>query len=199
MKKPSLALVLVCMVGCQMGNGIPDRPEAVQSSNRDLSHRQSKQECSTAFPSVHRSGGKIIFSDGNGGRGLPGIIRYAGVAGEIYSGTTFYTCDDNFFNTPVPQGYRADWWGAWGMCYAMCSISFGNGNRAGYIYSGNWVAGRTYYLYMFTLRSKDFIESYQVGPVDFKRSTLKIMSPFANGFLWPTSDSVALEIVHPMP
>jgi hypothetical protein len=115
-----------------------------------------------------------------------------------------FSCPTSDPIAPTPQGYTADWFGSWTLiCHDGCNgITFANAGLDGSIVSNVWSQNETYYLYLYTLYTRQFIASYQIGPVTpgkNGRSSLAFASPFENGFVYPTNEAIALEIVHPSP
>jgi hypothetical protein len=131
-----------------------------------------------------------------------GPLTYAPLTGKVYSRGSFYSCLYNEFKLPIPVGYSADWFGAWSACSVDCNFSFKAGQLTSYTQSDIWVPGRSYYLYLYTAMGGQYIESYQIGPVEVLKKydyvpVLPFSSPLQNGFTWPVNYFVAFEIVHP--
>jgi hypothetical protein len=197
-----LAAIFLASAGCQ-GLSTPGSPEPGSAPLAKISNPADAPCTIVSDHHVIRTKGGI-----EGISGIPsstfagGPLRYAPLTGKVYSRGSFYSCLYNEFNLPIPVGYSADWFGAWSACSVDCNFSFKAAQLTSYTQSDIWVPGRSYYLYLYTAMGGQYIESYQIGPVEVLKKydyvpVLPFSSPLQNGFTWPVNDFVAFEIVHP--
>lgn len=134
-----------------------------------------------------------------------GEFGYAAINGGGTVQGLVFSCPTSDPIAPIPRGYTPDWFGSWTLYCStdddVCAdVSFGNGNLKGHIISDAWVASRTYYLYLYSDDTRQYIESYKIGPVNATKdgsSRITSESPFENGLTYPQNDGYSLEIVHP--
>ena len=203
-----LAVILIpaALSACSAANALgvtpAPNPAARQSATRA---RQNYQVCGSAeHKQISKAGGSQRLPHITGQREFYGTFSYAAFTATGKTGSLIFSCPTSDPIAPTPQGFAADWFGSWTLiCSHGCnSLSFANASLQGSIISKSWSMSETYYLYLYDLYSRQYIASYQVGPVTPGRngySTLAFASPFENGFLYPQNDAVALEIVHPSP
>ena len=135
-------------------------------------------------------------------RTLYGEFAYGSFAEKRRVKSFTWSCPSDDPIAPVPQGYTPDWFGSWWLeCPYLCGgLTFGRGQLSGHVVSQYWSTNTTYYLYVYALYTKQYIESYQIGPVTKSQKgqpSIAFASPFENGFVYPTKDAVVLEIAHP--
>jgi hypothetical protein len=171
--------------------------QAVLPAHVPLAAKPADSDCGVyEEPRLSPKGGHMIIptvpSTGNFG----GLFQYAPLSAELHLDSLFYSCPDNAYNVPVPEGYAADWFGLWQVCDGECPFSFGDAKVKMYVKSTTWAKKVPYFLYVYATPSGVLLESYSIGSADSKKGRIEFASPFANGLAWPTDDSISLEIVH---
>lgn len=178
-------------------------PASAVSSTQARPHRDYQVCGESGFKSLDKQGGiekvphiagkkQFMGTFGFGAMDVPGRVE-----GLVFS------CPTSDPIAPVPPGYTPDWFGSWTLSCkkdSVCTgLTFANANLTGMIASNAWLTNRTYYLYLYTLYTRQFIESYQIGPVTagtHGNYDLNFTSPFENGLAYPPNEAYALEIVH---
>jgi hypothetical protein len=124
-----------------------------------------------------------------------GDFGYAPISGGGKVKGLVFSCSTSDPLAPIPQGYSPDWFGSWTLYCSdhneCASVSFGNGRLSGNITSDVWLSSRTYYLYVYASDSRQYIESYQIGPVTPRKhgnSSISFDSPFENGLTYPEDE-----------
>jgi hypothetical protein len=156
------------------------------------------------FPPLHPSGGSQRVPHIVGSRELSGSFQYAAFHWRARVKSLTESCPPDTDYLPVPNGYTADWFGVWSLvCRSGCGgLTFEPAQLSGAIESSTWIEGTNYFLYVYTGETKQFLESYAIGPVTTDKRgkpVLNFASPFENRFVYPANDDVGLEIVHPTP
>ena len=162
-----------------------------------LATKRTDSDCGVwKEPQLRSKGGHMIIptvpSTGNFG----GYFQYAPLSTGLNAISLFYSCPDNAYNVPVPQGYAADWFGLWEVCDGTCPFSFENAKVKMYVKSSTWAKKTPYFLYVYATSSGTLMESYPIGTANSKKGKIEFASPFANGLSWPQNDTISLEIVH---
>jgi hypothetical protein len=160
--------------------------------------------CGTTDQGVRTKGGEqsvpVVLNSPNFG----GYFAYGPMSKKHKSRSVVVSCSDNYYGIPVPKGYSPDWFGEWDPCFdkSCNSLGFGGTGLVGEIQSSTWLPGVQYFMFLYTIGSAQFIESYPIGPLSTKKrnpGVLSFSSPFQNGFVYPSNDEVGLEIVHQSP
>jgi hypothetical protein len=194
------------LVACGGGAGSMPTAGSAPSAQTSLAGRGPDYEVcgERGFSRLDPSGGQQGVPHIAKEKQFMGDFGYAAIQGAGKFQGLVFSCPTSDPIAPTPQGYTADWFGSWTLyCKgnAGCGgVSFANGNLMGSITANVWVPSRTYYLYVYTLYSRQLIESYQIGPVTPGKhgdSGISFASPFENGFTYPQGEAYALEIVHP--
>ena len=205
MRTSNALLLITCLTACQgTGSGATVPSSAVVQMNR--TSKPDYQVCGErGFSPLDSSGGIEKVPHIAKQKQFMGRFGYAAISGGGSVQGLVFSCPTSDPIAPVPQGYTPDWFGSWTLYCKddnLCSgVSFGNANLTGKIISNAWVPSRTYYLYVYTDYSRQYIESYPIGPVTRdkhgRNSSITFSSPFENGMAYPPNDGYALEIVHP--
>jgi hypothetical protein len=199
---PTMLILIASVVGCA-GNmsGPTTSSELVQTSVR-----HNYQVCGErGFSPLDSNGGIQKVPHIAKFKQFMGKFAYAAIGGGGKVLGLVFSCPTSDPIAPVPKGYTPDWFGSWTLyCKRddLCSsVSFANADLTGQIISNVWIASQTYYLYVYTSDSRQYIESYQIGPVTPGKhggdSSIAFNSPFENGLTYPVDEGYALEIVHP--
>lgn len=194
----------ICLTACQGGG-----PNVVPSSSATDANGQAAraiQVCGQrGFGPLDSAGGVQKVPHIALHKQFMGKFGYAAISGGGDVQGLAGSCPIGDPIAPVPKGYSPDWFGSWTLYCStdgdLCSgVSFSKGSLQGHIVSRAWVPSRTYYLYLYTGDTEQFIESYKIGPVKRDKNgeqTITFDSPFENGLTYPVNDGYALEIVHP--
>jgi hypothetical protein len=203
MQKASiLAALPLVFAACQATKAI-EPPSTVTAPLVAARGFPANEACGeAAVHALDKSGGAQRIAHIPDRHTLYGEFGYGSFAGKRRVKSFAWSCPTDDPIAPVPQGYTPDWFGSWWLeCPYLCGgLTFGQGQLSGHIASPHWSANTTYYLYVYALYTKQYIESYQIGPVtktNKGQPSITFASPFENGFVYPTKDAVVLEIAHP--
>jgi hypothetical protein len=201
---PVAALVLASCQANFASSPIGAPNYVLTSHQRSIASRAPTFPCSSNPEYIRGKGGKIANPSVPGSGDFSGTYYYAKIASEKFKNVDTHvdSCSSNYYGVPVPQGYTPDWFGAWALCEgsACNSFSFGPGNLEMSLESSTWDLTTSYYMYLYTLKGQQLIESYPIGSPTTKGKNKRILtfsSPYQNGFVYPQNDYVGLEIVHP--
>jgi hypothetical protein len=203
MRTAPIALALTAsLVACQGSGAVPSANAGLAGTSRSIA--RNYEVCGErGFSALDSGGGVQKIPHITDQKQLMGDFGYAAIDGGGTVQGLVFSCPTSDPIAPIPQGYAPDWFGSWTLSCSQggCpGVSFANGHLRGHIVSNAWVASRTYYLYLYQDYARQYIESYQVGPVKTAgngNSSLDFDSPFENGLAYPENDGYSLEIVHP--
>lgn len=205
MQKPLiLAALPLVLAAYQAANSIQP-PSAVTPPLAGARGLPANEACGEAtVHALDKSGGTQRIAHIPDRRTLYGEFGYGSFAEKRRVKSFTWSCPTDDPIAPVPQGYTPDWFGSWWLeCPSLCGgLTFGQGQLSGHIVSHYWSTNTTYYLYVYALYARQYIESYQIGPVTKTKKgqpSIAIASLFENGFVYPIKDAVVLEIAHPTP
>jgi hypothetical protein len=193
-----VTIALVCLEACtEIGS-----PHLAQTPSLSVSHKSPAADMNCNYVNDHKglnpNGGKQMV-DGiqQNGYNFTLAFKYAGYSPAIRPKPRVVTCDYNYFNIPVPQGFTADWFGWWQTRESTDNLTFEPAALSGDVYSSTWVANTHYYLYVYITETGQLLESYETQGFNPKKGTVIFDSPFENGFVIPVNMTISLEIVHP--
>jgi hypothetical protein len=192
-----VTIALVCLDACtEIGS-----PHLAQAPSLSIS-RASATDTHCNFVSDNKG-----WKPSGGKQTVPGIpeygynfsfaFKYAGYSPVIRPNPVLFTCDYNYFNAPVPQGFTADWFGWLQPRESTDNLTFEPAALSGDVYSSTWVANTHYYLYVYITETGQLLESYETQGFNPKKGAVIFDSPFENGFVIPVNMTISLEIVHP--
>jgi hypothetical protein len=195
-------LIAVSLSACQSAMSLP---AANNLSQRQATVRSTVAGDTTCLDVISRRANVLrragsIFSPYKIALGPRGHWRYGPQDKRVRGQIEFRTCDYNYFNVPVPDGYTAVWFGGLHLCDDACTFTFGTFDTTAVTYAvgtSKFPAASQYYLYAYTGNGKQLIESYPIEGLDRANRRLVFTSPLQNGFVWPFDDFVVFEIVAP--
>jgi hypothetical protein len=206
MRTPVAPVILTSLLAaCNGGTGsmpsVGSSPVAQTSAARTGPNYEVCGE--RGFSRLDAEGGQQAIPHISKEKQFMGDFGYAAINGGGKFQGLIFSCPTSDPIAPIPQGYTPDWFGSWTLyCRGNTGcggVSFGNGSLTGSLTANVWQPSRTYYLYVYTLYSRQLIESYQIGPVTPGKhgdSSIGFASPFENGFIYPEGEAYALEIAH---
>ena len=197
----ALAFVAV-LVACQGPVAAP--PASIPNAAQTRANPGYQVCGETNFRALDKQGGVEKLPHIPQQKQFMGSFEYATIDAPGRVEGLAFSCPTSDPITPIPQGYTPDWFGSWTLSCKKVSacngLSFGAASLTGSLASKAWLMTRTYYLYLYTLDTRQFIESYQIGPVvngTHGNFNLMFTSPFENALQYPTNEGYGLEIVHP--